>query len=78
MLELDDITTTSWARLDANLTAPGKLVVHQLGPRRLWDEAEAAYDEHGKPGLARFGMTMTAGTQTVWIDEPNTIVRAFT
>lgn len=81
VLELDDITTKSWARLDANLTAPDKLVVHQLGPRRLWDEAEAAYDwwyEHGKPDLARFGMTMTADTQTVWIDEPNTIVRAFT
>ena len=80
VLELDDITTKSWARLDANLTSPGKLVVHQLGPRRLWDEAEAAYDwwyEHGKPGLARFGMTATADTQSVWLDEPSTIIRAF-
>lgn len=44
VLELDDIATASWARLDANLTSPDKLVVRQLGPRRLWDETEAAYD----------------------------------
>ncbi|MBV9140820.1 MAG: protein-L-isoaspartate(D-aspartate) O-methyltransferase [Pseudonocardiales bacterium] len=80
VLELDDITTRSWARLDANLTSPDKLVVRQLSPRRLWDEAEAAYDwwyDHGKPTLARFGMTVTTDTQTVWLDEPSTIVRAF-
>jgi protein-L-isoaspartate O-methyltransferase len=81
VLELDDITTRSWARLDADLTSPDKLVVRQLGPRRLWDEAEAAYDwwyDHGKPDLARFGMTLTTSTQTVWLDEPSTVVRAFT
>ncbi|MGH3718446.1 MAG: rRNA adenine N-6-methyltransferase family protein [Pseudonocardiaceae bacterium] len=80
-LELDDITTRSWARLDADLTSPDKLVVRQLGPRRLWDEAEAAYDwwyDHGKPTLDRFGMTVTTDTQIVWLDEPSTVVRAFT
>jgi hypothetical protein len=80
VLELDDIITHSWARLDANLVSPGKLVVHQLGPRRLWDEAEAAYDwryEHGKPGLTRFGMTATTDSQTVRLDQPSTIIRAF-
>ena len=78
LLELDDITTRSWAQLDAALTSPDKLVVRQLGPRRLWDEAEAAYDwwyEHDQPGLARFGMTMTVNTQTVWLDDPSTVVR---
>ncbi|MBV9160096.1 MAG: methyltransferase domain-containing protein [Pseudonocardiales bacterium] len=81
LLELDDITTQSWARLDAHLTSPNPLLVHQLGPRRLWDEAVAAYDwwyEHGKPHPTRFGMTMTTHTQTVWLDNPNTVVRAFT
>jgi protein-L-isoaspartate O-methyltransferase len=79
VLELDDITTRSWARLDANLTSPDKLVVRQCGPRRLWEEAEAAYDwwyEHGKPDLARFGMTVTRDTQTVWLDDPSRVVRA--
>jgi protein-L-isoaspartate O-methyltransferase len=81
ILELDDITTRSWARLDADLTSPGKLVVSQLGPRRLWDEAEAAYDwwyEQGKPGPSRFGMTAMTDTQTVWLDNPGTVVRTFT
>jgi protein-L-isoaspartate O-methyltransferase len=80
VLELDDITTQSWARLDAHLTSPHPLVVHQLGPRRLWDEAVAAYDwwyEHDKPDPTRFGMTMTPDTQTVWLDEPSSVVRAF-
>jgi protein-L-isoaspartate O-methyltransferase len=78
VLELDDVTTQSWARLDAHLTSPNPLVVHQLGPRRLWDEAVAAYDwwyDHGKPDPTRFGMTMTTDTQTVWLDDPNTVVR---
>ncbi|MGH3949092.1 MAG: methyltransferase domain-containing protein [Pseudonocardiaceae bacterium] len=82
ILELDDVCTGSWARLDADLCSPERLVVRQLGPRRLWDEAEAAYDwwyERGKPGLARFGVTITtAGDQLVWLDEPSTIVRDFT
>jgi Protein-L-isoaspartate(D-aspartate) O-methyltransferase (PCMT) len=81
VLELDDITTASWARLDANLTSPDKLVARQLGPRRLWDEAEAAYDwwyAHDKPTVARFGMTVTAGTQTVWLDKSSTVVGAVT
>ena len=80
VLELDDITTQSWARLDAHLTSPNPLVVHQLGPRRLWDEAVAAYDwwyEHDKPDLNRFGMTMITDTQTVWLDDPSTVVRTF-
>lgn len=80
VLELDDVTTGSWARLDADLTSPDRLVVRQLGPRRLWDEAEAAYDwwyERGKPDLARFGMTITASAHTVWLDDPSTTVRDF-
>jgi protein-L-isoaspartate O-methyltransferase len=80
VLELDDITTQSWARLDAHLTSPNSLLVHQFGPRRLWEEAVAAYDwwyDHKKPDLTRFGMTMTTDTQTVWLDDPSTVVRAF-
>lgn len=80
ILELDDITTQSWARLDADLASPNPLVVHQLGPRRLWDEAVAAYDwwyDHGKPELTRFGMNIAGdGAQTVWLDDPENIVRA--
>lgn len=55
-LELDDAVTKSWAQLDANLTNPAPFTVRQLGPRPLWDEAEAAYDwwyDHDEPGLER-------------------------
>ncbi|MEC4017767.1 methyltransferase domain-containing protein [Streptomyces sp. H27-D2] len=47
--------------------------VWQSGPRRLWDEAEAAYrwwEGKGKPGHERFGLTVTAEGQTVWLDDP--------
>lgn len=47
--------------------------VWQSGPRRLWDEAAAAYrwwEENGRPGPERFGLTVTAEGQSVWLDEP--------
>lgn len=47
--------------------------VWQGGPRRLWDEAEAAYRwwvAQGRPGCERFGLTVTAEGQQVWLDDP--------
>ncbi|MEU9112953.1 methyltransferase domain-containing protein [Streptomyces sp. NPDC048483] len=47
--------------------------VWQSGPRRLWDEAEAAYrwwEERGRPGPERFGLTVTGDGQAVWLDDP--------
>ena len=80
-LELDDGATTSWAQLDADLTDPAPFTVRQLGPRKLWDEAEAAYDwwhEQGEPGLDRFGFEIHDGQQWVWLDEPDNLVRVLT
>jgi protein-L-isoaspartate(D-aspartate) O-methyltransferase len=77
-LELDDAATRSWAQLDANLTDPAPFTVRQLGPRRLWDEAEAAYDwwyDHDEPRLERFGFDSREGRQWVWLDEPDNVVR---
>ncbi|HWR47745.1 MAG TPA: methyltransferase domain-containing protein [Pseudonocardiaceae bacterium] len=77
-LELDDGATKSWAQLDADLNDPAPFTVRQLGPRKLWDEAEAAYDwwyEQGEPGLDRFGFHSRDRRQWVWLDEPNNIVR---
>jgi protein-L-isoaspartate O-methyltransferase len=78
VLELDDAATHSFARLDADLTSPAPFTVRQLGPRRLWDEAEATYDwwyETGAPGPERLGTTITPSHQTIWLDNPTTIVR---
>lgn len=80
VIELDDLTTHSYARLEADMSDPAPFTVRQLGPRRLWDEAVHAYDwwyEHGKPGPERFGLTVTTTSQTVWLDTPETAVRTW-
>ncbi|MEU6221916.1 methyltransferase domain-containing protein [Streptomyces sp. NPDC047022] len=57
----------AWARAEGG-------TVRQAGPRMLWDAVEAAhevYAEHGKPARDRFGVTVTAGGQLIWLDSPN-------
>ncbi|MFI1797900.1 protein-L-isoaspartate O-methyltransferase [Streptomyces sp. NPDC020379] len=47
--------------------------VWQSGPRRLWDEVEAAYrwwEDQDRPGHARFGLTVTPDGQFAWLDDP--------
>lgn len=78
VLELDHRASRSWARVDADLTSPEPWQVRQLGARRLWDEAEAAYDwwhDQGEPGMDRFGLTATPERQWLWLDDPDNIVR---
>ncbi|GAB3457793.1 methyltransferase domain-containing protein [Streptomonospora sediminis] len=69
------LTDRSWAAATAE---HGRLRVHQSGPRRLWDEVEAAYRwwvAQGSPGVERFGLTATAGGRhQVWLEEPDHIV----
>lgn len=51
-----------------------RLVVTQGGPRRLWDLAEAAHEDWialGRPGRARFGITVEPGHQEIWLDAPD-------
>ena len=66
---LDD---TSWACAIFRNDHP-ETTVYQSGPRRLWDEVEAAYawwEGVGKPGHERFGLTVDAQGQSAWLDEP--------
>lgn len=65
------LTDRSWACVvfRGNDTAS----VWQSGPRRLWEEIEAAYrwwEGRGKPGHERFGLTVTAEGQAAWLDAP--------
>jgi hypothetical protein len=51
--------------------------VRHVGPRRLWDELEAAYrwwTDAGRPEHTRFGVTVSRDGQTFWLDSPDQIV----
>jgi protein-L-isoaspartate O-methyltransferase len=59
---------------------PGRdtYVVEQFGPRALWDEVEAAFlrwHELGKPERSRFGLSVDASGQRVWLDDPREVIR---
>lgn len=48
-------------------------VVRQAGARRLWDEVTTAYSQwqlSGRPSRDRYGVTVTADRQWVWLDNP--------
>lgn len=61
----------SWAR---HRSVGGRHEVTQGGERQLWDEVEKAHAhwiELGRPGRARFGITVRAEGQELWLDEPD-------
>ncbi|MGH3321290.1 MAG: methyltransferase domain-containing protein [Streptosporangiaceae bacterium] len=69
---LFDPATASWAGVDYRPGAASHPVA-QYGPRRLWDEVEHAYHwwcDRGRPERERFGVTVTAERQCLWLDEP--------
>lgn len=76
IVRLHDPESGSWARCEVTPGAKSHPIA-QHGPRRLWDEAEHAHAwwaEQGKPGLDRFGLSVTAGDQLIWLDGPmNTV-----
>jgi protein-L-isoaspartate(D-aspartate) O-methyltransferase len=63
----------AWAAADF---VPGQddFAVRQYGSRALWDEIEAAYTtwvRWGQPERERFGLTVTAAEQRIWLDAPD-------
>ncbi|MFI0742797.1 hypothetical protein ACH4PU_32650 [Streptomyces sp. NPDC021100] len=55
----------------------GPSALYQYGPRRLWDEVEAAYrwwQEHDRPGLGRLGLTIDDLGPHIWVDAPDHLV----
>ncbi|MFJ4828136.1 methyltransferase domain-containing protein [Streptomyces bacillaris] len=71
---------TSWACADR--TPDGRrYTVAQYGPRRLWDEAEAAcrtWEALGRPSRDRAGLSVTVRGQQVWLDTPEHRLDALT
>ncbi|GGZ10299.1 methyltransferase [Streptomyces nitrosporeus] len=71
---------TSWAAVDRDGKSDDRFTVWQHGPRRLWNEVEAAHTwwiHAGRPGPERFGLTTAPGTrERVWLDTPDRPVPA--
>ncbi|MFJ9078748.1 protein-L-isoaspartate O-methyltransferase [Streptomyces sp. NPDC102278] len=73
-------TADSWATVDHDGLTSAAFTVTQAGPRRLWDEIATAHrhwEQLGRPGIDRYGLTVTGPTTTVWVDTPATAVTAF-
>lgn len=69
---LHDVVLTAPDGSQARHRPDGEL--RQTGPRRLWDEVEAAHSrwqEWGEPPRERFGLTATPDEQWVWLDNPD-------
>ena len=76
IVRLHDQDSGSWARCEVTPGATSHPVA-QHGPRRLWDEVEQArgwWTAQGKPDLGRFGLTVTADDQRVWLGQPTDTV----
>lgn len=72
IVRLHDPRSGSWARCSVT---PGsaRQPVAEHGPRSLWHELLAAREwwvGSGRPDPTRFGLTVTADRQEVWLDEP--------
>jgi protein-L-isoaspartate O-methyltransferase len=70
---LMDEASDSWATVTVDSESNGEYLVHQHGPRRLWDMVENAYAwwvGQGKPEHSRFGLTVIRNRQWVWLDKP--------
>jgi protein-L-isoaspartate O-methyltransferase len=69
---LHDVSGTSQATVSA-AKGGADFDVLQYGPRRLWDEAEAAYRwwlSAGSPDRSRYGFAVSDGVQRIWLDTP--------
>ncbi|WP_322751659.1 MULTISPECIES: methyltransferase domain-containing protein, partial [unclassified Frankia] len=72
-LRLFHADTQSWAALTPATHNSAHYTIAQYGPRRLWDELEAAYHwwiDAGRPDHTRVGITVTPEEQTFWLDTP--------
>ncbi|GAA2221982.1 methyltransferase domain-containing protein [Streptomyces amakusaensis] len=70
----------SWASVEYDGTPRDTYPVRQYGPRRLWDEAEAAYrkwERLDRPARDRAGLTVTREGEQVWLDTDEHVIGVF-
>ncbi|MGH3784790.1 MAG: methyltransferase domain-containing protein [Pseudonocardiaceae bacterium] len=63
----------SWCEV-SNHTHNGTRQVWEAGPTALWraiEDADQLWHALGQPGWDRFGLTVTAERQWIWLDSPN-------
>jgi hypothetical protein len=75
ILLMSHFDSGSWATVTPD--PAGGYVVHYDGPRRLWEELEAAYRwwlDAGRPDHTRFGVTVTPESQMFWLDTPDQVI----
>jgi protein-L-isoaspartate O-methyltransferase len=63
-----DPITGSWASVTPTTPRSDRYQTRQTGPRRLWDEAAAAYrwwEQHGEPGIEDWQWTITPHRQQI-------------
>ncbi|QSY49168.1 MULTISPECIES: methyltransferase domain-containing protein [Streptomyces] len=68
---------SSWATAEYVPGDQADYEVEQYGPRRLWDEVEAAYrrwEGYGRPDRDRAGLTVDRTGQYLWLDSPDNII----
>jgi hypothetical protein len=71
VLTMSHLASTSWATV---LPGDGEHRVYFQGPRRLWEELDAAHRwwaGAGRPDHTRFGLTVTPEGPTFWLDTPD-------
>ena len=69
----DGYLSTLWLLAPDSWACVHDTVVRQAGMRRLWDEVTTAYawwQLSGRPSRDRYGVTVTADRQWVWLDDP--------
>jgi protein-L-isoaspartate O-methyltransferase len=75
ILLMSHAASGSWATVAPSVT--GEHTVAYEGPRRLWDELEAAYrwwTDAGKPDHTRFGLTVAPNGLEFWLDAPDQVI----
>jgi hypothetical protein len=74
VLMMSHFASGSWATV---IPGTEEHRVYYEGPRRLWEELEAAYQwwtGAGRPDHTRFGVTVTREGQSFWLDTPDQFV----
>jgi protein-L-isoaspartate(D-aspartate) O-methyltransferase len=67
----------SWCEIELTTINNGSRQIREAGPTPLWAHIEHAYQrwhQWNQPSWERFGLTATANTQVIWLDNSHNVV----